>query len=1752
MNRIGKKVLSLLIALSMLMGLVTTGAMAQNLTGDTLPESGYYQLETDPATESETLEVPLEGEQEGDVQETPPADVQEGDAEEVPPADVQEGDAEEVPPEDVQEGDAEEIPQESVIPAPETTEEVTAEPLEALIPLADEFLTLSGGEEIAEDGTYQLAENATGMITLGESVTEITLIGQGAEFDDDYQMISTSNDNLGIDCTAASGVSITLQDVYLNNSAYQSILNFAGEDNELVLEGVNVIEHQIGGGSNAAIHVDVDTELTISGSGTLYFYKSAQGAGFGGNTGELNGTIAFDGPTVFAKGTKQGALIGAGSNAKGVGIPGEIAFLAGEFNLITNSRGAAVGGSAGAGGASAGTVVTFGEQASVNINVDYSGSAVGGGGYAEGNDSAGGYAYFEGGSVRVYVDKNAVGNTDWGGTLEQGLNDLPITAAKRNNIAQAAPVYKLAFDTSLLETSADSFTVKVDGKTYYSGGLHSYSFIQENLDKDKGEQISITSTPMNWLPNDDTCLYLYLTGEDHELNVNGERFAVTFDESFVGTEAEHTEGPFQLDGVERGNPDANIWDGTLDFSWYDETELATEYHITKPAQWAALAWICSEHLSDLADYPSTTKGNVIDIYGTIPTAQYTFPGVQFYLDNDLDMGGVYNAEAATWSGPNYYPVGSQTLNDLGTTNFYGLFYGSFDGQGHTVANIYCDRGIGQAWQSAGLFGRVGAADNNATPNNNIVIENVAVTGYIRSGRSVGGIVGKTLSVSAGYQITVRNCLNFAQITSSDAKGTGGITGAGWNDPIIDNCANFGSVTANYKNGGGISGSFEGTSNNCYNVGDITKSKANNGQSFGTNNGGAEVFNFYWLTGTSNTVGNNAAIYSPSANSTTYEITDNYNESDLTALDYMKSEAFLKSLDNETGAWAFALTSDSIYQYMDELGWAGYPVPTVFATAVYSVTVETTPENATVVLKQDGNTVTPEADGSYLLQDGTIYSYTVSADGYITQTGQLTAEKDGAITVTLAASGGGGGGGQTGSGNIDARVWDGKSIDVSWYDPDDSEYYISTPAQLAGLAAIVNGIYNKEIDTFHGDTSYIVDNVGGVTSSGPNGMNESTGTYHYGDDDFNGKTVYLDDNINMSGGNYMPIGGQYLMIDENTSTKLGSSFCGVLDGQGHRVTIQCDRHCSAQYGDGSSVGFIGRIGVHDNDPSDLRPSGAGVYNVAVYGSVRGNRSVGGIVGKIGKTADGVTIESCANFASITGTDAKGTGGIVGAAWNSGEIINCYNAGAVRNSYKNAGGIAGSCEIAVTNCFNVGKVTSSANNDMGIATNNGGAVFTNCYYLDSTTTAGGVYPASNEKPGAVEAKTSAEMKSIEFLNLMGSAFAQDNRNANQGYPILAWQDTGATTGTGTGGTATETEETVETEVKTQTKVSDGTATITVDADSLSKDADKADKNTQFVVSGDLTDEDVDTVIISVAKDALKDVADAGASVKTETPVADLVFSNAALEELTTLSGKTVTIKTETVTDGVKVTLAVDGKTVSELNAPIKAVIHDVEAGQVAVFVAEDGTETILPKSVVDNGTLYVLLNGSGTVKVMDNQKSFSDVTAEAWYASAVDFATSHGLFQGVNDTTFAPETTMSRAMLVATLYRLEGTPEGQQANFADVSADAWYASAVAWASENDIVSGTGNGFLPDSAVTREQLVSILYRYAEKQGMSIKKQGDLTTYVDADGVSAWAEDAMAWAVGSGIVSGKNGARLDPAGTATRAEVAAVLQRFVALLVK
>lgn len=197
--------------------------------------------------------------------------------------------------------------------------------------------------------------------------------------------------------------------------------------------------------------------------------------------------------------------------------------------------------------------------------------------------------------------------------------------------------------------------------------------------------------------------------------------------------------------------------------------------------------------------------------------------------------------------------------------------------------------------------------------------------------------------------------------------------------------------------------------------------------------------------------------------------------------------------------------------------------------------------------------------------------------------------------------------------------------------------------------------------------------------------------------------------------------------------------------------------------------------------------------------------------------------------------------------------------------------------------------------------------------------------------------------------------------------------------------------------------------------------------------------------------------------------------------------------------------------------------------------------MPASAVKVGVSYVKATET------PSKTKFNDVSANDWFASAVDYVTGKGMMNGTADNAFSPKANTTRGMVVTVLYRLENQPSTSAASFTDVASGAYYANAVAWANANGIVSGYGSGkFGPNDKVTREQLAAILYRYAQNKKYDVSGAKSLDGYTDAQSVSSYAVPALQWANAAGVVTGKSGSKLDPKGYATRAEVAAMLMRF------
>lgn len=269
-------------------------------------------------------------------------------------------------------------------------------------------------------------------------------------------------------------------------------------------------------------------------------------------------------------------------------------------------------------------------------------------------------------------------------------------------------------------------------------------------------------------------------------------------------------------------------------------------------------------------------------------------------------------------------------------------------------------------------------------------------------------------------------------------------------------------------------------------------------------------------------------------------------------------------------------------------------------------------------------------------------------------------------------------------------------------------------------------------------------------------------------------------------------------------------------------------------------------------------------------------------------------------------------------------------------------------------------------------------------------------------------------------------------------------------------------------------------------------------------------------------------------------------------------TVTVTDEKTGTITKITTTVEGKISASVKVPegIKHVNVTIpcaaDDGTVAVLVKEDGSREIVRKSSLTKEGISLYLDGSAKLEIMNNTKAFKDVSSENWYAGAVQFATSRELFTGVTKDAFLPDATMTRAMLVSVLYRLENSPTvNGEASFTDVPEGTWYSQAVHWAVEQGITDGVSSEiFAPNASITRENLAVMLYRYAQNLGLATDNANrSIHSFKDAEAVSTWAKEAMNWACANGILKGNN-QMLNPSSESSRAEVATMLMRFVALL--
>ncbi len=645
------------------------------------------------------------------------------------------------------------------------------------------------------------------------------------------------------------------------------------------------------------------------------------------------------------------------------------------------------------------------------------------------------------------------------------------------------------------------------------------------------------------------------------------------------------------------------------------------------------------------------------------------------------------------------------------------------------------------------------------------------------------------------------------------------------------------------------------------------------------------------------------------------------------------------------------------------------------------------------------------------------------------------------------------------------------------------------------------------------------------------------------------------------------------------------FNGIFDGNGHTIS-----GLYINMPDQRDQGLFGYIKI-----------GATVQNIGIINSqIIGAEYVGSVAGdNYGQ------IFNCYNTGDVY-SQGNYVGGIAGSS-SYGIVANCYNTGIVSGA-EYIGGVIGDNRIIVQNSYNLGDIIGTGNNVGGVvgANFNNGSTATNCYYDDSIS-----ITATNGIANNIgQAKPLAEMTTQDFVSTLNGDpssnawFFKTPSSSTSYYPgLVAFENvagytppsyTVAITGGGGGDKGSSISEpelkepetsagqtNVEIEIKPTT--SGGISSADIPDDTLEEAVTKALEAVESTDNAPKVTINIDTpsnangLEISLSSALLEDLAaDENAVFEIKSDAGTMTFDRRALSAIIEAAdGKDVSLVIRKIDNAAELTdeqraIVGDAPTYELYIESDGKRISDFEGGSVTVqlpedlditdnsvvtvyYIADDGSiEPVLTYyNSSDNTVIFVINHLSHYVIRISEQLAFVDVAAEAWYYEDIAFAYANGLMQGMSATTFEPNSTVTRAMMAQVIWNMEGKPAIAASNpFSDIADSDWYYEAIAWTAENGIYKGISETiFAPNDPVTREQLAAILYRYAEHKGYNLAPKGDLSQFTDGEQVSDWAAEAIQWAIGSELMLGKGEGILDPQGTATRAEIAAILGRFIGL---
>ena len=1117
-------------------------------------------------------------------------------------------------------------------------------------------------------------------------------------------------------------------------------------------------------------------------------------------------------------------------------------------------------------------------------------------------------------------------------------------------------------------------------------------------------------------------------------------------------------------------------------------------------------------------------GTAYDPY-QIATAEELWEFAELVNGGKTDASAILTANIDLSSVGNWIPIGNEDHP----------YSGTFDGDGHTISGLY----IKSSADDQGLFGYVG---QNGT------VKDLTVSGSVSGNDYVGGVVGYnnrgtvtgcTFSVSGsvsggedvggvvGYNNggTVTGCTFSVSGSVSGGEDVGGVVGYN-NGGTVTGCtfSGSGSVSGDLYVGG-VVGLNSSNVENCYNIGKVTGSadSSNVGGVVGYNYIGGSVKNSY-NTGAVSGGEDVGGVVGYNIDS----VTNCYNTGTVTG-----SGSYVGGVvgDNYCGSVTNCYNTGKVTGSADNSNVggvvghnAGTPLGASTVTNCYNIGSVTGSGSFVggVVGANDSNTT---VTGCYFLQQDGLSGGAKGATA-VNDLPELCKKFE---NVT----------------GWETNTILNRPVLTSNHEDDGTQahpYRISTATQLETFRDLVN-------------------RGGAGASAHAKLMN-----------DIDLSSVCGESN------SWIPIGS------------ISKPYSGTFDGNGKTISGLYINNSTADY-----QGLFCYVG-----------SSGKVQNLSVSGSVSGDRYVGGVVG-----LNRGTVENCYNTGSVSGPDSVNgettvnVGGVVGE--NSGSVKNCYNIGDVSDGTYTGGVVGYNSGGSVTNCY---FLQGTAESDIGENEGSGDATATEkddtafhsgevAWRLqdgqaDGSSQVWGQNIKDGENDNYPQLRAfDADTPQVYKVAFMNDSEEHDAKYANSGMTVGSPTTNPTKEGHTFAGWKDENDSvppfpiTVSGNLTYYAQWTPHTYSITVspsalDFGSITEGEERPAaqtvtvKNTgnqrvtlvqptatnfEITTSDELTLNAGESVEFSIQpKDNLprgsyseqivvSNTNDEKATITATFTVKEPPYSGKYSYELSTSVGDHGTLAVDRyATEGEKVTITV---------TPDEAYLLDdlsVTAGgkDVELTANSDGTYTFTMPSADVKITATFAEDPDWTPDepeepTTDVSDLFSDIAPDAWYKDAIQYAYDNGLMTGVSATEFDPEATTTRAMIVSILARLEGVESAEAAGFADVD-DEWYATAVNWAANVGVVNGyEDNTFRPNTAITREQLAAILMNYAAYKGYDVSARADLSHYSDADSISSWANDVLLWAVAEGLLTGVTDDTIAPQAHATRAQVAAILQRFL-----